>query len=553
MATSPSYSSYTPSGTPSPTASSTSSQAPKKRTRASKPKVRTGCITCKIRRVKCGEEKPACLRCTSTGRTCDGYDPEHSPSRTRVVLDPIEGAELAKSEFLKACQRSEALRFMRPLAPDIDGWKTSRRFIHQFRPIPADPELCSFANFWNRVAPQVIGDRASQQPHDPAVRYAIVALGAAYQLYRFPNEPLPEDFTLDSLEIFVIQQYNQSIARLQPHVCSSHPDSIRVTLICCLGFIFLETLRGAHAAAITHLMNGLQILQSLPPSTFDFFLSGNSLPQLPTSNDTFAMADIIRIFGRLEVSACFFPNAIRPVVALHSYRTRLFDTSIPPSSTTNPLLDLLTSFHRDVTAYLHETNHPSAPSHLHNRQHSALLARASHISSILPPPSNNPITTASAFAQTLALLNFHTALLLLSPSTTQTATHTTALHLSSLLHASPLSQPSTHCLGAAPSPAPTVSNPLAAPLYLIAFQSFLSATEIHSRAVRLLSKILGASKSTHPEAETESTLTAKISRAIKDAYARGNTVPWDMEATTGEVQVPRSLTGLGWRARGIAR
>ncbi|KAK0620294.1 hypothetical protein B0T14DRAFT_432308, partial [Immersiella caudata] len=309
MATSPNYSSYTPSGTPSPTASSTSSQAgPKKRTRASKPK-----------------EKPACLRCTSTGRTCDGYDPDHSPSRTRVALDPIEGAELAKSEFLKACQRNEALRFMRPLAPDIDGWKVTRRFIHEFRPIPADPELCAFAGFWNRVAPQVTGDHhASQQQHDPAVRCAIVALGAAYQLYHYPSEPLPEDFTCESLEIFVIQQYNQSIARLQPHVCSSHPDSIRATLTCCLAFIFLETLRGTHSTAITHLMNGLQILQSLPPPTFDFFLS-TSLPQLPAPSDTFTMAELIRIFGRLEVSACFFPNAIRPVVALHSCRTRLFD------------------------------------------------------------------------------------------------------------------------------------------------------------------------------------------------------------------------------------
>lgn len=44
------------------------------RKRASKPKVRTGCTTCKIRRVKCDETKPNCKRCTSTGRKCDGYE-----------------------------------------------------------------------------------------------------------------------------------------------------------------------------------------------------------------------------------------------------------------------------------------------------------------------------------------------------------------------------------------------------------------------------------------------------------------------------------------------
>ncbi|KKY23807.1 putative transcription factor cys6 [Phaeomoniella chlamydospora] len=36
-------------------------------------KVRTGCLTCKIRRVKCDETKPVCIRCSSFGRKCDGY------------------------------------------------------------------------------------------------------------------------------------------------------------------------------------------------------------------------------------------------------------------------------------------------------------------------------------------------------------------------------------------------------------------------------------------------------------------------------------------------
>ena len=44
-----------------------------KRHRKSHAKVKTGCLTCKIRRKKCDETYPACVRCTSTGRKCDGY------------------------------------------------------------------------------------------------------------------------------------------------------------------------------------------------------------------------------------------------------------------------------------------------------------------------------------------------------------------------------------------------------------------------------------------------------------------------------------------------
>ncbi|KAH8693207.1 hypothetical protein BGW36DRAFT_386136 [Talaromyces proteolyticus] len=44
-----------------------------KKTRAGKPKVRTGCQTCKVRRVKCDEQKPFCLRCRNLNLQCQGY------------------------------------------------------------------------------------------------------------------------------------------------------------------------------------------------------------------------------------------------------------------------------------------------------------------------------------------------------------------------------------------------------------------------------------------------------------------------------------------------
>lgn len=43
------------------------------RSRAVKSRVRSGCVTCKIRRVKCDERKPVCDRCASAGYECDGY------------------------------------------------------------------------------------------------------------------------------------------------------------------------------------------------------------------------------------------------------------------------------------------------------------------------------------------------------------------------------------------------------------------------------------------------------------------------------------------------
>ncbi|KAI1384916.1 uncharacterized protein F4822DRAFT_416684 [Hypoxylon trugodes] len=316
----------------SPSENSSVDAGPAKRKRASKPKVRTGCITCRIRRVKCDETKPSCTRCESTGRKCDGYGgaapprqrkrapqssvplplppyaPTSSPSPlvSPTNLDPY----LSKRHGYAAAYRRSGSN-LRPLAADIEGTEEERLFFHRFR-LAAEAGLAMHASslgpgFWRRLVPQV-------GQSDPAVRHALIALGAAYQSAQLRQEqeermrqltvattstattrsgkspglggpprggtpdsyistPPPEDDEnqrhyqrLDQLELFMIQQYNLSIYHLQQHVRpGSPPSSVEVTLICCLVFVCVETSRGDEAAALAHVANGLQIIHALPP------------------------------------------------------------------------------------------------------------------------------------------------------------------------------------------------------------------------------------------------------------------------------------------------
>ncbi|KAH8897135.1 hypothetical protein GQ53DRAFT_506415 [Thozetella sp. PMI_491] len=100
-------------------------------------KVRTGCLTCKIRRIKCDESKPNCSRCVDTGRRCDGYLrhvyselPHRQPQPIRALFSRREDAravqfffdEVARSfwaphnssfwshHILKICSSEEAIR-----------------------------------------------------------------------------------------------------------------------------------------------------------------------------------------------------------------------------------------------------------------------------------------------------------------------------------------------------------------------------------------------------------------------------------------------------------
>lgn len=219
--------------------------------------------------------------------------------------------ELARHGFAAACRGNSSLRILRPLVADIEGTEQERLFFHRFRQA-AEAGLAMHASslgagFWRRLVPQV-------GQSDPAVRHALIALGAAYQSAQLQQDhqtttpatsvdlglggsnssrsgspaasqqqpymstPPPEDSSnarcIDQLELFVIQQYNMSIYHLQKHVQpSSPPESVEITLICCLVFVCIETSRGNEGAALAHVANGLQIIKALPPESKSAYFS----------------------------------------------------------------------------------------------------------------------------------------------------------------------------------------------------------------------------------------------------------------------------------------
>lgn len=57
-------------------------------------RTKTGCLTCRRRRIKCGEERPTCKNCTKSKRECEGYIPrvvfKNPVSAIRHNLDALE-------------------------------------------------------------------------------------------------------------------------------------------------------------------------------------------------------------------------------------------------------------------------------------------------------------------------------------------------------------------------------------------------------------------------------------------------------------------------------
>ncbi|KAI4722392.1 hypothetical protein E4T48_01332 [Aureobasidium sp. EXF-10727] len=226
-------------------------------------KVRTGCITCKIRKVKCDEEKPFCKRCTDTGRNCDGYaaQPERKCIKSAKTAQPPATTSIQKRPSPPASIPGRAVRRLAPATLIVDAAFLSpvvsseaSHFIEYFsvRTGPALSNVLSHS-FWSYTLPQL-------GVSEPAIRHALIALGSAHA--RFEADATNNQSVQDAIpQNFVLCHYNEAIKQLKLYL-SRGSQSLDIALLCCLLFISLECIYGNRLLVIDHLQNGLNMLRS---------------------------------------------------------------------------------------------------------------------------------------------------------------------------------------------------------------------------------------------------------------------------------------------------
>ncbi|KAJ5510069.1 hypothetical protein N7453_002172 [Penicillium expansum] len=137
------------------TARSGPRRLPKKRTK-------TGCLTCRKRRIKCGEEKPICTNCVKSKRICEGYaqrvvfknpigifgsfntghgqDPQIEQQHMRVPIHNDYGAQLPPQQAAAAAQHPMlAPRPVDPMAMGYHSFPSQIPSSTQIQPTNAPP------------------------------------------------------------------------------------------------------------------------------------------------------------------------------------------------------------------------------------------------------------------------------------------------------------------------------------------------------------------------------------------------------------------------------
>ncbi|KAJ5373512.1 DNA repair protein rad10 [Penicillium concentricum] len=302
------------------------------------PRSRLGCRTCKIRRVKCGEEKPSCVRCASTGRKCDFEDTQPS-STISAIANPLS------------------------LSPNTNTvWRERRAFAYYFECAASSIGGGLDVDFWRTVVPQVCR-------YEPAVWDAIITISALFECPKESLDPVPQrrDNT-----IFLTQNhqdalgwYSRSVSAVRQRIEQGNVD-VFVGLISCVLFICIEAIQGNADGALQLYRQGVQLIIALRPQ-----IASGAPGKASLLEDT-----IIPIFVRLGTFALAVGGA--PVTALlgdtGNVWTQQFDSLKSARETIVLLAIEIPLFESTCTKHLVEANTSHVPEEFNTRLFS-LVAR----------------------------------------------------------------------------------------------------------------------------------------------------------------------------------
>jgi hypothetical protein len=127
----------------------------------------------------------------------------------------------------------------------------------------------------------------------PAVRHAVIAIGAMHRKFVVGRLPVVPDDTSDKNLRFSLQQSNRAIQQIiQSSTRRSIDDKISV-MTCCVLFYCLACMQGHQGVAIEHLRSGLKILREIDEEmAIGYVDSGNHPISLHTLRIIFVNMDI---------------------------------------------------------------------------------------------------------------------------------------------------------------------------------------------------------------------------------------------------------------------
>lgn len=233
-------------------------------------KVRTGCGTCKKRKLKCDETKPTCLRCIRAKLFCAGY--QIAPT-ARPYIAAAESVD-AVSDLRPEDNTTFQLRLSRFV--DFDRADSAAYdFCRQY----TVREISSGRPFWTSTV-------LASAEHDPAILHALLAL-ASVQRSKL-DEVTGIQNQISSLMLNpgpTNKHYYKAVHLLRRRLEQKDKYSQIPVLIACLVLLSCDLVQSRYGEAFVHLQNGRRLLREMHNQGADSIESPFPLALKPSSID----------------------------------------------------------------------------------------------------------------------------------------------------------------------------------------------------------------------------------------------------------------------------
>jgi hypothetical protein len=191
----------------------------------------------RVRRIKCDEGKPYCLKCIRTGRTCDGYQTVGKPiyksdPSPRVLLPNTLAAPYSIPNSSSPIFPEKAIKHHVQLNQSLRLLFTNAQEHRYFR-LFCDKVILELSGYfetgiWSQLILQAI-------ERDEVIRHVVIAIGALDMVLEGAKNSncTPISAEIRRHQQFALEQYSKAIARMRSATAETSP-SLRTTVVTCL-------------------------------------------------------------------------------------------------------------------------------------------------------------------------------------------------------------------------------------------------------------------------------------------------------------------------------
>ena len=288
------------------------------------------------RRIKCDEKRPSCSQCEKSKKACPGYPAPSRSARPHEVVPlapkpllaaappllqpapatrpPIPNVDLPTRRAAKQAARKRAAA--KPAPKENSAANLNANGLTIYRPsanLPLeDQEGLYFQLFRTQTARELSGffdsvfwtQTVLRECHSaPAIRHAVVALGALYKTLEQsslspPSSPsqkqlVPAGSTASHWQM-AVKEYSAAITSVVA-LNAQNQGSHRILLMASVLLACFDSFIGDHKQAINQIQNGLRLLDQLR--------AARQHPLLPGGSPDTIEDELIQMFTRLAIQA----------------------------------------------------------------------------------------------------------------------------------------------------------------------------------------------------------------------------------------------------------